>query len=114
MMYKNFDEWIKSNTNDAHTIIKHRIRDKEDRQSLEDTLVWCEHEIEQSHKLMGWLESATKEVCTEEQYQQIQKLYMTYMHNDFVMNCPWGREMFERGQIDAASTKIIMFPDDKE
>ena len=39
---------------------------------------------------------------------------MTFMHNDFITNCPWGREMFEKGQIDAASSKIIMFPNEEE
>lgn len=111
MMYNTFAEWLESNTHQAHKIIERRIKNAEDKENLENTLVWCEHEIEQDHKLMKWLEDATKEVCTEEQYQQIQKLYTTYMHNDFVTNCPWGREMFEKGQIPAASAKILMFPE---
>ena len=107
MMYKNFEEWIKSNTNKAHTIIEHRIKNKEDKETLEDTLVWLEHEIEQSHKITKWLEDATKEICSEEQYQQIQKLYMTFMHNDFIINSPFGREMAEKGQVKPSAIKFL-------
>ena len=112
MMYNSFADWLKSNTGKAHKIIK-TIKNVEDREVLEETLGWCEHEIEQNHKLMKWLEDATKEVCSEKQYKQIEKLYMTYMHNDFVTNCPWGQEMFEKGQINAVSSKIMLFPEDK-
>ena len=108
MTYNSCKEWIKSNTNDARTIIEHRISNNEDRETLEDTLSWCEHEIETSHKITGWLESAVKEVCTDEQYSKIRDTYTAYMHNDFCENTEIGKEMVKNGSVKPISIKSII------
>ena len=106
MYYKDFNEYLKANTKDAHKIIKN-MSNEEDKETLEDTITWLEHQMEDNHKMMKWLEDATKEICSDKQYKDIMKLYSTFMHNDFITNCEWGKKMFEKGQVCASSSKFL-------
>ena len=111
-MYEGLEEWINSNTSKAYKIAeKLEGKDKED---LLKILDWMKHQIIERQILMKLENDATKEICSIEQYMQIQELLMAYQQNDFVINNPWGREMYEKGHIQAASTKIIIFPEEED
>lgn len=110
MVYETIDEWLEANTHQAHKIVERRVKNEEDKENLENTLIWCEREILQAHKMMHFLETAVKDVCTEEQHKQIQDLYSAFMHNDFVFNSPIGRELLKQGKIGVASAQFLLLP----
>lgn len=111
MVYKDFSEWFKANTENAYRIAKKL--EESDREEVETTLDWTAFKLEECHKMINWLESAVKQVCSKKDYEAVQKLYMTYVHNDFAMNSPVGQELCKSGQIKAKGIQMILMPKDE-
>ena len=112
MVYKDFSEWFKTNMYQAYRVAQ-KLKNR-DKKGLEAALKWAAFKLEESHKMINWLETAVKEVCSEEEFELIQTLYMTYMHNDFVINSPAGKALYDKGMMDTKGIKLLLMPEDEE
>lgn len=105
MIYENIDEYLKANTKTAYEIAEKLS--EEDKEELTMVLDFLVNKLKENHNIMKWHEDAVKETVTDEQYKMITQLYMTYMNNDFITNCEWGKEMAEKGLINPSGFKLF-------
>lgn len=113
-MAKNFDEWIDSNTLKAQEIIDNRIFNEEDKLELESTMMWYKSQLLQVHDAFGLLLNSISENCSEEQFEDIFDLFMTFLHNNFVVNTSLGQKLYEEGKIETFGSTYLYMPQGDE